>query len=369
MQRTDPSRSSAACWRCPFPPSPQRRPRSPTPAPPATTPTPAPAPAAHGRRDVDQAGAGSPRRPRRRRPARRPGQLVRGVVAPYVAGQSVVVRLYDGRKKLAAKAAVIDPVAGTPNGGFLVSLKPRSGRLTVRASHRGHSGSGDDGHEGPAHARASRPPPHPAPAARSCGWSRAAWPACTTSSRAQGLFDASTARAVIAYRKMRGMSRVASVSRGVVRGPARAPRVVQAQVPVARQARRGRPLAQVMALMKGKRVQRIYTVSSGKASTPTVLGRFKVYSRTIGTNALGMVDSSYFIGGYAIHGYASVPGLPGQPRLRPRAGPPNARSIYDWLRIGDRVDVYDFARRGRRRGARGRSARRSRPRRRRWRSA
>ena len=51
----------------------------------------------------------------------------------------------------------------------------------------------------------------------------------------------------------------------------------------------------------------IYPVSSGKPSTPTVQGSFRVYSKTPGTNAKGMFDSNYFIRGYAIHGYASVP--------------------------------------------------------------
>ena len=53
-----------------------------------------------------------------------------------------------------------------------------------------------------------------------------------------------------------------------------------------------------------------------------------------------MVDSSYFIGGYAIHGYASVPTFPASHGCV-RVPVPNARSIYDWLRIGDRVDVYN----------------------------
>ena len=52
-----------------------------------------------------------------------------------------------------------------------------------------------------------------------------------------------------------------------------------------------------------------------------------------------MVDSSYFIGGYAIHGYVSVPTFPASHGCV-RVPIPNARSIYDWLRIGDRVDVY-----------------------------
>jgi lipoprotein-anchoring transpeptidase ErfK/SrfK len=144
---------------------------------------------------------------------------------------------------------------------------------------------------------------------------------------------------VIAYRKVRGMSRAAFASRSVVRGllarrgtfkPRHPEHGKHVEVDLSRQ---------VMALMRGKRVERVYTVSSGKASTPTVLGRFRVYSRTIGTNSLGMVDASYFIGGYAIHGYASVPTFPASHSCV-RVPVPNARSIYNWLRIGDRVDVY-----------------------------
>ena len=33
----------------------------------------------------------------------------------------------------------------------------------------------------------------------------------------------------------------------------------------------------------------------------------RLHARTPGTNAKGMVDSNYFIRGYAIHGYADVP--------------------------------------------------------------
>ena len=57
----------------------------------------------------------------------------------------------------------------------------------------------------------------------------------------------------------------------------------------------------------GGRVRTIYTMSSGKPSTPTVIGRFRVYQKTPGVNSEGMVDSNYFIRGYAIHGYAEVP--------------------------------------------------------------
>ena len=55
-----------------------------------------------------------------------------------------------------------------------------------------------------------------------------------------------------------------------------------------------------------------------------------------------MVDSSYFIGGYAIHGYADVPNYPASHGCL-RVPIPNARQIYDWVDIGDPIFVYASA--------------------------
>ena len=90
----------------------------------------------------------------------------------------------------------------------------------------------------------------------------------------------------------------------------------------------------------GGRVRAIYTMSSGKPSTPTVIGRFQVYSKTPGINSEGMVDSNYFIRGYAIHGYAEVPDLRREPRLPARADPRRARDLR-WVQTGTPVDVYN----------------------------
>ena len=87
------------------------------------------------------------------------------------------------------------------------------------------------------------------------------------------------------------------------------------------------------------RVERIYPVSSGKPSTPTVLGSFRVYRREPGTNSHGMVYSSYFIGGYAIHGYPSVLVFPASHGCL-RVPMSEAVSIFRWLARGDIVDVY-----------------------------
>jgi lipoprotein-anchoring transpeptidase ErfK/SrfK len=52
-----------------------------------------------------------------------------------------------------------------------------------------------------------------------------------------------------------------------------------------------------------------------------------------------MVHSSYFIGGYAIHGYVSVPAYAASHGCL-RVPIPSAWSIYTWVRMGDIVDVY-----------------------------
>jgi len=74
-------------------------------------------------------------------------------------------------------------------------------------------------------------------------------------------------------------------------------------------------------------------------ATPTILGSYRVYSKTPGTNAKGMVFSSYFRGGYAIHGYASVPTYPASHGCL-RTPVPDAVSIYKWVKYGDYVSVY-----------------------------
>ncbi len=84
---------------------------------------------------------------------------------------------------------------------------------------------------------------------------------------------------------------------------------------------------------------RTYTTSTGAPSTPTVVGAFRVYRRTPGTNAKGMVHSAYFIRGYAVHGFESVPPFPASHGCL-RVPIPDARSIYDWLRMGTKVFVY-----------------------------
>jgi lipoprotein-anchoring transpeptidase ErfK/SrfK len=81
-------------------------------------------------------------------------------------------------------------------------------------------------------------------------------------------------------------------------------------------------------------------MSSGKPSTPTVIGRFQVYSKTPGENAKGMVDSNYFIRGYAIHGYHEVPTYAASHGCL-RIPIPDAVAVFGWVQVGMPVDVYN----------------------------
>ncbi len=155
-----------------------------------------------------------------------------------------------------------------------------------------------------------------------------------------GSYDGGTARAVLAFRKTNGMGRDGFATRGVYSRVLQRSGSFKPRFPKA-----GRHVEfdwsrQVLALFDRKgRVSRTYHASSGKPSTPTVFGRFRFYRRDLGTNAKGMVHAAYFIGGYAIHGYASVPNYPASHGCI-RVPVPNARQIRDAISLGERIFVY-----------------------------
>ena len=155
-----------------------------------------------------------------------------------------------------------------------------------------------------------------------------------------GRSDPRTGRAVQAFRRQVGLSRTFVADREVFRRLARGEGAFPVRYP-----RHGRHIEadlskQVLVLIgAGGKVERIYPTSSGKPSTPTVLGSFRFYNKDYGTNAKGMVDASYFIRGYAVHGYADVPAYAASHGCL-RVPVPDARSISDWIRVGGRIDVY-----------------------------
>jgi lipoprotein-anchoring transpeptidase ErfK/SrfK len=264
---------------------------------------------------------------------------VRGTVKPYVAGEKVVVRFYRGEKKLASKRVTVHAVKGSANGFFVLGYKAkRTGHITVRASHRATAalstlvakGRGVD----------------VLPLRASAGSKGLAVRTLQRKLKAlgyvtgqAGVYDGRTARAVLAFRKVTGMARTQVASQEVFRKLAKGAGHFRVRFPKQGKHVEADLSLQVLALIRGSKVERIYPISSGKPSTPTVLGTFRVYSKTPGTNAKGMVFTSYFHGGYGIHGYHDVPIYAASHGCL-RAPVPDAVSIFRWIAYGDPVDVY-----------------------------
>jgi peptidoglycan hydrolase-like protein with peptidoglycan-binding domain len=263
---------------------------------------------------------------------------VRGIVRPFVAGQTVRVRFTLGGKAVKTRRVPLRPgPAGT--GTFLVAFTGRRpGRVAVVASHRGTPQLER------LRSRALRLrilDPQAAPGARGAvvrllqhGLRRLHYAVPLS-----GVLDAGTQRAVLAWRKVAGQPRTFAASPSVVRGVLAGRGTFRVRHPDAGHHVEADLSRQVLALIDGDKVRRIYHTSSGKPSTPTVRGKFRIYRKQLGTNSHGMVDASYFIGGYAIHGYVEVPAFNASHGCL-RIPIPDAASVQRWLHFGDTVWVY-----------------------------
>jgi L,D-transpeptidase-like protein len=155
-----------------------------------------------------------------------------------------------------------------------------------------------------------------------------------------GTFDAATGRALLAYRKVNGRSRQEYLGRAVLGRLIREKGAFRAKYPGHGRHVEADLSRQVLALVNPKgHVFETLPISSGKPSTPTVLGSYRFYRKDLGVNSEGMVDSNYFIRGYAVHGYASVPTYPASHGCL-RLAIADAYHIYSWIRLGQRIDVY-----------------------------
>jgi hypothetical protein len=158
---------------------------------------------------------------------------------------------------------------------------------------------------------------------------------------APGIYDARTQRAVVAFRKVADMPRTTVVNDSVFKALAAGRGKFKVLYPKSGRHVEGDLTHQVLALIGANgKVQHIYPISSGKPSTPTQPGNFVVWLREPGVNNDGMVDSSFFNGGDAIHGYDPVPAYPASHGCL-RVPIPDALAIYDWIGgTGIPVNVY-----------------------------
>jgi hypothetical protein len=121
-----------------------------------------------------------------------------------------------------------------------------------------------------------------------------------------GVYGTDTRDAVLAFQKVEGLVRDGTAGPAVWRRlrsagtPAAASGGTHIEVDKARQ---------VLLEVRGGRVRHVAHVSTG-ATGNTPVGTWRIYAKAPGFNALGMFDSMYFLRGFAIHGYASVPPYP-----------------------------------------------------------
>jgi len=269
------------------------------------------------------------------------GQTVRlrGRARPFVKGQRVKLQIKRVGRRGVTKTVRLRKAKGRNAGQFKLSFA-RSGRApyVIKATHRrtaaqrgfsdsqrlrvldNSAGLGSDGR----HVKLLQK------GLRRLGYA-GFWPS--------GHFGPGTARAVLAFRKVNGLGRVGYASTAVFKRVFNKRGSFKLKYPNAGKHVETDLSRQVLVLAKNGKPVKTYHTSSGKASTPTVLGSFRFYRKDAGTNGVGMVHSNYFIGGYAIHGYHSVPTYPASHGCL-RVPIPDAWNIYSWIDIGDRIFVY-----------------------------
>jgi hypothetical protein len=268
------------------------------------------------------------------------GQTVKvvGTVRPYVPDQVVTLSAIRG-KRAADRWRVPVERGRRGNGRFVVRFTPgRRGQLRLVARHRRTEGQAAFRARDKRVGVVSWQAGHGASGLKVLVLQRGLL-SLGFATPISGRFDAATARGVLTFRKTNGMGRSGYASKAVYRNVMRRRGAFPVRYP-----RAGRHVEfdwsrQVIVLAKGARPYRVFHTSSGKASTPTVFGTFRFYTKQPGTNSHGMVHSSYFIGGYAIHGYPSVPNYPASHGCL-RIPIPNARFVYDWIPLGMTIFSY-----------------------------
>ncbi len=261
-----------------------------------------------------------------------------GRIRPYVAGERVTVRIWRGHKLIKQVHVKPKPTHTKKTARFSVHFEPgHGGYVQVFAVHE----RTDAQRKLVARTPLSVVTPKAGPGSRSpfVALLQQRLAAVGYATPQTGVYDSLTGLAVLAFRKVNGMDRTTTLTPFIVDRLLRGAGGFKVRYP-----QHGRHVEanlgwQVLALIDKGKVVRAYTISSGKPSTPTVLGNFRFYMREPGTNSHGMVDSTYFIRGYAVHGYYDVPTYAASHGCL-RVPIPDASAIYSWIHLGDQIDVY-----------------------------
>lgn len=155
--------------------------------------------------------------------------------------------------------------------------------------------------------------------------------------RVNGYYGSDTYQAVLAFQKVRGLSRTGRVN-GRIWQLLSTAGIPRARVPSGTHIEVSKTKQVMYEVVNGK-VARVVHVSTG-ATGNTPVGSFRVYRLGPGYNAKGMYYSLFFLRGFAIHGYASVPAYQASHGCV-RTPIWQARGFYQrWGRIGTRIYVF-----------------------------
>jgi peptidoglycan hydrolase-like protein with peptidoglycan-binding domain len=264
---------------------------------------------------------------------------VTGVAKPFIAGQVVAVKVRRGRKLLKSGLYRLKASHHGADGSFSIHVSSGApGTVTVTAVHAAtpqlvHLAAA------PQKVDVVAPAAGPGSAGTFVSLIQSRLAALHFAVPQDGVYDQLTQNAVLAYRKVRGFARIYTLDSGVIRGLLAGVGSFQVRYPGQGSHVEADLTDQTLALINGSEVYRIYPISSGKPSTPTVLGTYHVYLRTPGYLPDGMYYSSFFTGGYAIHGYDPAPVYPASHGCL-RLPIDDAIAVFDWVHMGMAVDVY-----------------------------
>ena len=261
-----------------------------------------------------------------------------GSVTPFVAGQRVEVTFYlNGHRLLARKVAVQKGKGGA--GAFRASIVVReAGKYAAAAKHVATPALGAD-----ATVRKSWRVSFPALHEGQCGdvvvGFKKAMRKMGYIANSGHCFGGKTARGVLAYRKVNGMARSYRAGAGLVKGAFAGRGAYRIRHPGAGMHVEVPLSKQVLVFADGDKPLAVYPVSSGKSSTPTVTGHFTFIRTEPGYNSHGMYYSFYFYGGYAVHGYESVPDYPASHGCI-RTFIADQPEIYNRIEYGESIFVF-----------------------------
>jgi hypothetical protein len=263
---------------------------------------------------------------------------VRGTLSPYIAGQRVEVTFYlDGHELFTRHLAVSQGKGGS--GSFRTSIAVRKdGKYAVSAKHKATPVLGGD-----STVRKSWKVSYPALHQGQCGdvvvGFKKALRKMGYITNDGSCFGGKTGRGVLAYRKVNEMSRSMRAGAGLVKNAFAGKGAYEVRHPGAGEHVEAPLSKQVLVFAKGDKPFAIYPISSGKSSTPTVTGHFEFIRQEPGYNSHGMYYSFYFYGGYAVHGYESVPDYPASHGCL-RTFIADQPEIYNRINFGEDIFIW-----------------------------